>query len=316
MERQVMPLPRQVEAAKVMVEAAEEAAKKHATEGGSDHQNPIIEGASPKLATDATVTPTDGGEIVLDWENEYKTLSGQHDKLERRFAVIQGKYNSEVPLLHKEIQELKAKVSGGGETVTVDDDSGTVDENAEVKQLYGEDLVNFIVGRDTKSQEKIDALQSRVDSFGETSQETLVDNFFGKIEEAHPNWSVINRTSAFINFLKQLIPDLGITRQQIIDKAQDDGNPQPIIDQLTAFKAHLKTGSGNNSQVVPVDSGGSEIPTNDSGKLYNESEVSKFYKDMGNLAAQGKPVSTTDEYKRLDAEYSKAAREGRIVAGQ
>jgi hypothetical protein len=311
-----MGLPRQVEAARVMVEAAEEAARKQ-KEGGSDHQNPIIEPVSPESATVATVTPIDGDEIVLDWEKEFNVLSGEHGKLERRFQVLQGKYNSEVPLLHKEIASLKATGAlpdGGSPDTTVVTPPGE-DPNANVKQLYGEDLVNFIVGKSAESQGKIDALEAKVSSFDVDQQDNAVENFFDAIEKAHPGWTAINRTSAWIGYLKQMIPELGIARQQIIDKAQDEGNPQPIIDQLTAFKAHIKTGNPKNSQVVPVD-GGSPTPKEASTRFYNESEVSLFYKNAADKAGKGRPVSDTDEYKRLDAEYSKAAREGRIVVGQ
>ena len=50
--------------------------------------------------------------------------------------------------------------------------------------------------------------------------------------------------------------------------------------------------------------------------MINESEVAAFYKKMGIEISQGKNPTATDEYKRLDQEYSDAARDQRIVLGQ
>lgn len=311
-----MPLPKQVEAARVMVEAAEEAARK-LKEGGSDHQNPTIKEVVTIPATEKPVIQEEGVN-VLDWEKEYQLLSDRHEKLDARFKVMQGKYNSEVPALHEENKKLKAQLgSQEGGAASTEGTGTTTDQDDDLegkKKLYGEDLVDFIVGQQNPAQEEIARLKSQVADLESKDDAEAVSQFFGTLHAAHSDWKMINQTSAFIGFLSTLDPEKGVIRQSIIDDAQNTGDPQPIIDQLTAFKAHLVVTNGKTSQVVPVDGGGGGAPvdTGKSGVVIPLSEITAFYKNAGIAAAKGRTITDTEEYKRQDREYSEAAREGRV----
>ena len=314
-------LPKQVVAAGKAADAAMKALQEVSgvdSDGGIQPPNPDAATPSTVAADDPVATPPVDSN-VLNWETEYKSLSAKFDKLQSRFDVMQGKYNSEVPALHDTVKALTAEnesLKAGGASPS---DGGVVTTGMteevpdEIKDLYGEDLISWIQGRDAGSQQRIKELSSQLDELGKSRDRAAVDGFFIEIEKAHSDWKVINRTDAWISFMGEVIPGTGMTRQKVIDNAQDVGNPEPIIAQLTAFKERSGSDAGKRSQVVPADAGGAAIPPTEGGdKTYLESTVKKFYQ----AASQGKYATNKEEYNRLDRLYTEAAVEGRITPGR
>ena len=152
--------------------------------------------------------------------------------------------------------------------------------------------------------------------FFQKSQDEAEATFYGALEKAHPDWRALNTTQAFLGFLNEYIPSMGMTRQDIVDNAGNVGNPEPIINQLTEFKAHTATGSSMTGQVVPADGGGSPPPADSTKRMIPESEIKTFYKDASTRIAKDPSPETAKEVKRLDQEYDDAMREGRILVGQ
>ena len=312
--------PKHVIAARKLVEDAEEQTrleKEVSATPNTDDQKPVEPVATK--AEPAAVIPPVVDKNVLNWEEEYNTLHEKHGKLESRFNVMKGKYDSEVPILHGEIRMLKAeneslKARGESEETPGEATDSSIDN---IRQLYGQELVDYLASQNKDSANKIKELESKVSRFDESQRNKAEDAFYEALTKAHPNWKALNTTNAFLGFLNEYLPSVGMTRQEIVDNAGKVGNPEPIISQLTAFKKHTADGSSINSQVVPEEGGASPIPIEGGNKrVINESEVAAFYKKMGIEISQGKNPTATDEYKRLDQEYSDAARDQRIVLGQ
>ena len=311
--------PKQVLAARKMVEEAEEASRLQ-KERDSEKQNPAAPVVEPVTTpAPAAVTPP-VVENVLNWENEYKTLHEKHGTLLARFNVMKGKYDSEVPILHGEIRTLKAenetlKAKGGNDTPNLPGiDTDISDEN--ITKLYGQELADRLTTKEKIAEERIRKLEERLSKQDESSKDDAETKFYAALAKAHPDWKVLNTTDAFLGFLKEYLPSVGMTRQDILDNAGRLGNPDPIINQLTEFKAHTAVGGTMTGQVVPPDGGGSPPPADTKKRMIKESEIKAFYKNASTRIANDGSAETAKEVKRLDQEYDDALREGRVLVGQ
>lgn len=317
-----MNLPKQVLAAKKMVEEAEEASRlqKERDSGQQNPANPVVEPVATSAKEPTVVTPPVVDKNVLNWEEEYKTLHEKHGTLQARFNVMKGKYDSEVPILHGEIRTLKAEIeelkAGGGKNTTNLPGIGTDISDDNIKKLYGDELADHLAAKERIAEDRIKRLEERLKKQDESSQEDAEKKFYAALTKAHPDWRVLNTTSAFLGFLKEYIPSVGMTRQEILDNAGNVGNPEPIISQLTAFKAHTSASSVMTGQVVPPDGGGSPPPAESKKRMIKESEIKNFYKTASTRIANDGSSETAKEVKRLDQEYDEAMKEGRILVGQ
>jgi hypothetical protein len=316
-----MGMPKQVIAAKKMVEEAEEATRlqKEGSVTPNPETPPVEPVTTPVVPVVPVVVTPPVVENVLNWEEEYKTLHEKHGTLLARFGVMKGKYDSEVPILHGEIRILKAEndtlKAGGGDDTPALPGIETDISPANIKKLYGQELVDAMAAKEKVTSDRIKKLEERLSKRDEVSQDNAESEFYDALAKAHPDWKVLNETDAFLGFLKEYIPAMGMTRQQILDNAGKAGNPDPIINQLTEFKAHIAS-SSITSQVVPEDGGGSPPPADTTKRMIPESEIKDFYKNASiRIANDGSP-ETAKEVKRLDKEYDDAMRDGRILVGK
>lgn len=256
-------------------------------------------------------TPLPVGEI--DWKTEA-------EKAIHKFNVLNGKYTSEVPTLHEEIRVLKERlerleaggtppdpaITTGGEGAT------TLEVPEEIKEMYGE-LPAWIQGvAETAAANAVKPVARQVESFTQDATADRSEAFFTALADAHADWETINGLDVFKSFLHEVVPELGVERQAIIEKAQRDMNPQPIIAQISAFKEKFGQGEQTRlqSQETPAPSGGVPAPV-DTGDVdaIKESDIEAFYVS----AAQGKYRGREKEYERLEAMIRTASEAGKII---
>lgn len=284
-----------------------------AAEAGSV-ETPLAAIETPLAAAPDTGTPEPVGKI--DWKAEA-------EKAIHKFNVLNGKYTSEVPTLHEEIRVLKERLERleAGGTPPADPAVTTGNEGApstfevpeDIKELYGDDLPKWI--NDVAAAAAANAVKpvaQKVDSFANEQAQDKGEVFFTSISEAHSDWETINGLDVFKSFLAEVIPELGVERQAVIEKAQRDMNPQPIIAQIDLFKKRYGQGEQTRlqSQETPTDAGGGPLPV-DAGDVdsIKESEIANFYAQ----AAQGKYRGKDKEYARLEAMIRKASEAGKVI---
>lgn len=285
-----------------------------AAEAGGEG-TPVVVVETPLVTAPDKGTPAPAGKI--DWKDEA-------EKAIHKFNVLNGKYTSEVPVLHDEIRVLKERLerleAGGtpADPVVTTGDEGAATSTFEVptaiKEMYGDDLPKWI--NDVAVAAAANAVKpvvQKVDSFANEATKDKGEAFFTAISEAHSDWETINGLDVFKSFLHEIVPELGVERQAIIEKAQRDFNPQPIIAQINIFKEQYSQGSEQTrlkSQETPTPSGGTPLPV-DTGDVeaIKESDIAAFYVE----AAQGKYKGREKEYARLEAMIRTASEAGKVI---
>jgi len=250
----------------------------------------------------------------IDYKVEFGLLSERFRKLEARFSVIQGKYNAEVPDLNTKLRAAEDKLAAksGSTADSTQEFTPSSEREKELVDLYGPDFVKHV---EAKAREIVgEQVNSLREEFGNPAGDpkaiatNLADNFFTKLNEAHPDWEALNMTHGWHEFLREIDEASGLQRQALIDQAQERGDPGPVIFQLTQFKKQGKSGKERmGNQTVPADTGGSP-PIEHDEQIVKASEIREFYKRV----TEGRYRGKEDEAAQLEAKYALAHKERRI----
>ena len=311
-----MTLPKKVREAGEAADAELAALQvKHANplEAGSvDTGTPAPGTVTPAPAT-ATATPQ-GDELQIDWKSEA-------EKAIHKFNVLNGKYTAEVPLLRSEItaltERLKALESGNPAPATTVTPTTTGGEPTfvvpdEIKELYGDDLPKWVTDvAKAAATAAVKPVAAQVETITEQGSADKGQAFYDAINTAHPDWETINGLEAFKSFLATQIPGTGMERQEIINKAQFDKNPEPIIEQIKVFKETYGEQTRLKTSEIPLSTGGGAPLVTDveGGDQIKESDIQNFYAQ----ASQGKYKSDPKEFKRLEELIKQASLAGTII---
>lgn len=242
---------------------------------------------------------------------------------EHRFNVLQGKYNSEIPALRQENDELKRQVADKDRRISEleqqspgADNSGVSDEQlARFKQEFGEDLVTFVERMVTQRAPAPQAdpgqtreLQERLERLETEKQEDAQARFWVNLERAVPTYREVNADPKFHQFLAQFDPQSGRQRQQALIEAQQALDAKGVAD---IFRTYLDTQAAEaarpkvpEDQVEPRTTRVTDAPQGKT--LWTRADINQFYRDKtaGRYGAE--------EAERLEADIFAAQREGRV----
>lgn len=237
-----------------------------------------------------------------DWEAKYKTL--------------QGKYNAEVPKLHRELKqyrketdELRAKIAVLEtmlQTNTATNKQDDVDEDlAKLKEDYPEiyTAVNKMLNK-VVTQE----VRPTVDAVKATSAKAT---FYSALSSMIPDWEQINSSQSFLDWLAQPSDEIPTrSRHQLLMAAFNEGDAAGVAAFFKRFKMITNNEKSGAEKMVspPYRKTGKTVSISD--KIFTESEITNFYKK----AAMGK--IQPDRKAELERAIKKAVLENRVLYGK
>lgn len=250
-------------------------------------------------------------------------LGNDGDPWEQRYKILQGKYNKEVPALHEQIRQLKARPSDGqdnqevlGLRTEVADLKRKLESaanqqakpvaNADLDKLreqYPADLVDGIL---SVVQSMVAPIQRRVDSVDQTvsqsSKASNVDRLRSTLKDQGINFDQVNTDPLFVQeFLGEMSPYSKQTKGQLLAEAFESGDIVRAAQFFIDYAGMRGNASGaRNSQNIekhlqahnPTGSG--QVST--TGNAWTEQSISQFYDDK----RRGK--YTPEEAKALEAD--------------
>ncbi|ASK18862.1 hypothetical protein [Halomonas sp. N3-2A] len=233
---------------------------------------------------------------------------------EHRFNVIRGKYDTEVPALRKEVEQLKQQLADASKAPDAPKQSlpGVSDEElARYKEEYGDDLVSLMMRLSGSQQQQPNTeIAQRLERLESEKQEDAEARFWIGLEQAVPNYQQINSEPAFLQFLSTFNPQTGKQYQQALSQAQHSLDAKGVAD---VFKLYLNQAKPTqqqrqvpDEQVEPRTTKAAPTPSSQGGKLWTGADITQFYRDKtaGRYSA--------DEAQRLEADIFAAQREGRV----
>lgn len=309
-----MPLPASIEAAAAradqLMQRQGTPAQPAPTEG--QPQQPVTPApvAAP-VAPAAPVEPPPTPAFEAGWE--------------KRFRVLQGKYDAEVPRLHGELRELKTQLQAALEQVNaIRSQAPAVPDlsvlTAEEREQYGDDFIN-VVAKVAKANAPAAPAQPAVDPnvnerlhrIETVVAETREEEFFRKLGSKASQWESLNTDRGFLGWLGEVDPLSGRTRQQLFD----DAYQRLDVDRVANF---FNTFGGNQSnvdrttQIPTLESQVTPRPSNAApaapqGKqIYTAQSIAKFYDDIRRGVYRGQEA----EMARIEQDIYAAQHEGRV----
>ena len=343
-----MPLPDSVARQEAEAEAALAAIEAGQAASEAEPNTLVLpEEAAPVVAP--TDTPDDGNPFGLD--NQEPVVADppapvaevvdpetiRH--IQAQLSTLKGKYDSEVPRLSREKQELEARLAEAMARPPADpvefvpkptDDACFAHVTDEEKETMGAEMLEFhgrvAQGISESMLTPIVALLSQlVEDAGNDRDTRAAKSTWDRIEELVPGATAINDSdTGFPIFLAELDPASGQSYKDLAVRAMSGGDISRLAD---IFKMYMKI----SGKLIPADTGDEQPPaparvppvkpsaaprapvplTADSKPLLKTSDIDSFYQDC----ARGKYAKKPAEKAKLEKMIDDATDEGRIVQG-
>lgn len=278
---------------------------------------------------------------------------------QHKYDVLQGKYNAELPQLNQTnsyltsellttktlVHDLQQKLSGmqakPPETPAAtslnlseflsDDQKKKLDEEGvtgEVLNMLGQAMSGATNQQFTN---QATSFQHDIQTLKGDAAKTAKMTFWSTFDAAVPDSKALNVNPAFMEFMKVSVPGTGMTRQQLVEVAVQNLDPQSAIAIYNEFKSAVSPNlppipptpptppgpgpefqpGGLMAQADPAASlnvpGQPTIPVADT-KIYTKAEVNDFFKNL----AIGKFDNLPDKGSAYEALLMAACKEGRV----
>jgi hypothetical protein len=257
-------------------------------------------------------TPEDTQEVAKP-DPEIERLTMENQRLSHRNDVLQGKYNAEVPRMAGEIAELKDLIKTSAETAP--EATFITDQQ---REEFGEDFIEFtrnvtkeqignMESRLAQLEEENAHLKVKADSVGNMAMQSREDKYYSDLDAVLPKWRELNNEQGFLNWLSQVDPFTGQSRQELLDTAHERLDANRV---MTFFNAYLNANPVTpkdtlEDQVVPSKKGSTQ--TEAAKPTYTRAQIGEFYKDvaLGHLSEEKR--------KSIERDIFAATEEGRVI---
>lgn len=206
-------------------------------DGEGKTEEPEAAAVAAPAAEPAPAEPDQDGSAPEDVES----LRAEVQRLKQAQRVLQGKYDAEVPRLHRvlrqkdeELAELRGKTAqSSGSSPTASDDGkranpyGLTDEELS----YGDDFISAA----RKIAERIVA--EKLGPVKESVEATRERAFFEELNVLVPDWRSRNEDEGFLSWLDETHPETGVSRQEMLETAQRAGDARRVAAIFSAYKA-------------------------------------------------------------------------------
>lgn len=264
---------------------------------------PKPEPEEPKKPEDAEV-----------WKQKYKTLQGMYDK--------------EVPVLHTQVKDLKARVTElttklekaeaakkQTSMVTDDDVKNFGEDLIEVQRKVAREVAAEFEGELDKLRTDNEALRKQL---GVTETAVQQSSFETRLQRLVPDFVEVDADPRWIAWLDEVDPVLRAPRRTVAGDAFARGDADGVAHYVNMFKATIaqpeaKPNATKNKelerQIQPGRSAGSAAPVSNKAKAYTQTEVNGMLKRVVALNAAGR----FDDANKLEAEIDSAYSQGRVT---
>jgi len=269
--------------------------------------------------------------------------SQENETVEQRYKTLQGMYNAEVPRLHAEKRDLSNRVSQLEQLLSsMNQQPKPEPEVSESKLITDQDMEEYgdsieVMRRVSKEEtiaaekklnaleQQITALQSnvipKVEQVAANQVKTSEQAFWSELSTTVPDWRDTNDNQDFQNWLLEIDPLTGVSRQTYLEDAQRNLDVGRVANFFSAWKGNnggesnaqpnrkAQTSKELRQQVSPGKGKSTGKPQSNSSKTYSPNDIKSFFDDVRIGNYKGKE----EERDRIERDIFAAQREGRIV---
>lgn len=286
-------------------------------------------------ATEQVIEPVQQAEPPQAVEPEVHVVAEpqpQPDPFEARYKVLQGKYNAEVPALHRKVHELESDLRTAIERLeraSAERESATATQHvSDTKDVenFGADLVEMVNRVSSSAMSKalkqmetraatIEAqmrkLIEQVSGVTQHTAQTAEEMFFDKLAKLVPDWERINADKAFLAWLAEVDPVYGVPRQKALEQAQKTLSADRAASVFLAFAGPRQAAPKPDpleKQVSPKGAGSAPPPSGEK-PVIKQAQITQFYDEVRRGQYRGREA----EAARIEQLINTALAEGRVI---
>lgn len=297
-----------------------------------DTQADSAENNAPESASnEQRRSDTTGDAAELTFEQRYRTLQGMYNADTGRLRADNQQLNTRLSQLEQLLSTLSSQpmpmaATSAAERLVTDKDVEEYGDSIEVMRRVTKEEVSTANRRIAELEHMIRQMQTsvlpRVEQVAQRQAATAEQTFWSDLTAAVPHWRDTNADQKFHNWLLEVDPLTGLTRQTYLEDAQRSldvrrvasifSTWQVISGQSVAQPTRAAQASELDRQVSPGrgrSSGGASATSNNT-KTYSSRDIAKFFDDVRKGTYRGREA----ERDRIERDIFAAQRENRIVA--
>jgi hypothetical protein len=284
-----------------------------------------VENTAPESASNEQRRPDTKEEETF--EKRYKTLQGMYNADTTRLRAENQQINQRVAQLEQLLASLSESAAKPQQTATklvTEKDIEEYGDSIEVMRRVTEESLSARDNRIAELEQMIRQMQTsvipRVEQVAHKQAVSSEQMFWSELTAAVPNWRDINADQNFLNWLMEVDPLTGMSRQTYLEDAQRNLDTRRVVNFFSAWQGNVgqsvaqsprdAVASELDRQVAPGRSRGGGAPSKDQSKTYAPKDIQKFFDDVRKGVYRGKEA----ERDRIERDIFAAQRENRIVA--
>lgn len=257
-----------------------------------------------------------------DWEHKYSVLQGMFNKAQAEIMSRSKVHESELTQLRNQVAELiAAKAEPATPSKEAPDPRDVENFGADMIEMvkrYADQTYQALAAQLGKKAAEIEtriaALEQTLHGVSAKTESTLEQQFYAALDAQVPDWRQINEDRRWLEWLGQVDPVYGATRQAALDHAHQSLDVRRVTAVFKAFREQFpaQVQSSLEDQVAPVATAGPSaraLPDSAAKPVLSPKFVEKFFSDVGKNKYAGREA----EMRRIEAEINSAAAEGRIA---
>ncbi len=209
----------------------------------------------------------------------------EDDSWKRRYDVLNGKYQAEIPRMAAEIRSLKERLSQVAARANVPASPAPSKLSQEEVEEYGEKFIDVVKRAAAEVvPSDVDEMKQTVEQLKGESVRMARDRFFGDLNRMSPQWEQLNEDKGFLTWLAGIDPFSGQNRQDLFDQASAQFDAWRVANFFNSYGSENRTEQPV-SQLDPI-AQQIEPPTQrvsvppPGKKIWSTDEISRFYADL------------------------------------
>jgi hypothetical protein len=260
-------------------------------------------------------------------QGSYNATVRQKSMLEQRVSQLEELLStiSKQPSAPQQAADPAPQTPAPTQRLVTDKDVEEYGESIDVMRRVSQDVLGPVLARIGQLESVLQQMQAtvvpQVTAVSQRQQMSAEQQFWSDLNTYVPNWQEINNNDGFQNWLLEVDPLTGNTRQTFLEAAQQSLDAYRVS---AFFRTWLEsTGQATvaqnaptppaqtelEKQVTPGRSRSAAAPQGNQPKKYSPADIKKFYDDV----RTGKYKGREQERARIERDIFSAQREGRIA---
>jgi hypothetical protein len=329
-----MPVPEQVR------KQSEAIARMYAEQGKADGEPTAPTNAEQSAPQEADRSNEQAPAPMANEQSHQGNTDEQ--TFERRYRTLQGMYNADTARLRSENQSLAARMAQLEQLIStlqtaqpsapvqtsqsrlvtdkdVEEYGDSIDVMRRVTKEENAAHLNKIAELENLVRQMQNQLVPRVEQVARSQAMSAEQMFWTELSSTVPNWREVNNDEKFHDWLLEVDPLTGQTRQALLEQAQQSldarrvanffSSWQTLSGQSVAQPPRNVAASQLERQIAPSKGRTSGAPAAEQPKTYAPGDISKFFDDVRRGVYKGREA----ERDRIERDIFAAQREGRIL---